>query len=70
MDVPVFYVAVFKTHEYDEEDGKENQLDYENFMNLTGGECLMQGDDGCLVHKLILGGKPLICIYEYFDVES
>ncbi len=70
MDVSVFYVTVFKTHEYDEEDGKANQLDYDNFMNLTGGECLMQGDKGCLAHELTLDGRSLICIYEYLDVES
>ena len=69
-DVYVFYVAVFKTHDYDEEDGRENQLDYENFMNLTGGECLMQDDKGCLAHELTLDGRRLICIYEYFDVEN
>ena len=69
-DLSVFYVTVFKTHEYDEEKGKENQLNYERFISLVGGECLMQDDGGCVAHELTLDGRRLICIYEYFNIES
>ena len=69
-DVSVFYVAVFRTLDYDEENGEKNQLDYDNFMSVSGGECLIQGDKGCQVHELTLDVRRLICIYEYFDFKS
>lgn len=69
-DVSVFYVSIFRTRDFDEEDGKENQLDYENFINLVGGECLMRDNEVCLAHEITLDGKRLICIYEYFDVKD
>ena len=69
-DIAVFYVAVFRTREFDEETGKANQLDYGNFMKIAGGECLMEDDEGCLAHELGLDGRRLVCIYEYFDSES
>ena len=69
-DLSIFCVTVFKTREYDEERGKGNQLDYERFVSLAGGKCLMQDDEGCAAHELTLDGRQLICIYEYFDIES
>ena len=69
-DVSVFYVAVFRTLEFDEDRGKINQSDYENFVRLAHGERLKTDDEGCLTHALTLRGKPLVCIYEYFDVEN
>ena len=69
-DISVFYVMVFKTRLYNGEKGEENRLDYENFINLVGGECLMRDNEVCLAHDITLDGRRLICIYEYFDVEG
>ena len=69
-DVSVFYVAVFKTGEFDEGKGEENRLDYENFINLAGGERLMQDHEEFLAHEMTLNGRRLICIYEYFNAEA
>ena len=69
-DVAVLYVAVFRTLDYDEDMGRKNQLDYDNFMRVSGGEFLVQGDKGLLAHQLTLDGRRLICIYEYFDFKS
>ena len=69
-DLSVFYVTVFKTREYDEKDGKENQLDYDRFMSLVGGECLMRDDERCVAHEITLAGRRLISIYQYFNIES
>ena len=67
-DRTVLYVSVFKTRLYNREKGEENRLDYENFINLAGGECLLLGNEVCLAHEITLDGRRLICIYEYFDV--
>ena len=69
-DVSVFYVAVFKTGEFDEGKGDENRLDYENFINLAGGERLMRNNEVSLSHEMDLNGRRLICIYEYFNAEA
>lgn len=69
-DISVFYVMVFKTRLYNGEKGEENRLDYEKFINLVGGECLMRDNEVCLAHEITLNGRGLICIYEYFDVEG
>ena len=69
-DVSVFYVVVFRTALYDEEKGRENYHDYENFVNRAEGRLLMQGRDGTVAHELSLDGRRLICIYEYVDVDT
>ena len=69
-DVSVFYVAVFRTLDYDEDQGRKNQVDYDNFMRVSNGECLIKGDTGLLAHQLTLDEKRLVCIHEYFDVAS
>ena len=69
-DISVFYVMVFKTRLYNREKGEENRLDYENFINLVGGECLMRDNEVCLAHDITLDGRRLICIYQYLDVEG
>ena len=69
-DISVFYVMVFKTRLYNGEKGEENRFDYENFINLVGGECLMRDNEVCLAHGITLNGRRLICIYQYFDVEG
>ena len=69
-DVSVFCVTVFRTLDYDEDKGRKNQLDYDNFMRISGGGCLTKVDAGFPAHDLTLGGRRLVCIYEYFDVAS
>ena len=69
-DVSVFYVVVFKSGEFDEVKGEENQLDYENFITLVGGERLMRDHEESLAHEITLNGRQLICIYEYFSAEA
>lgn len=66
-DISVFYVAVFRTRDYDEESGRKNLLDYENLLRVGGGKGLVQYGNGLLAHELTLDGRPLICIYECFD---
>ena len=61
-DIALFYVAVFRTREFDEETGRANRLDYGNFIKLAGGECLMEDDEGCLAHELGLDARRLVCI--------
>ena len=63
-DVSVFYVVVFRTLDYEEGRGKKNQLDYGNFMRVSGGEKLIQDDNHFLAHQLTLDGRSLVCIYE------
>ena len=65
-DIPVFYVMVFKTDLYDEGKGRENRLDYERFIEAAGGRVIVQGEDGFDAHEIIVAGKRLICIYDYF----
>ena len=67
-DVSVFYVAVFRTLDYDEENGRRNQSDYDNFMRVSCGKDMVQDDSGFLAHELTLNGRRLTCIYECFDV--
>ena len=69
-DVSVLYVAIFRTLDYDDENGRKNQLDYDNFMKLSGGASLFQGNTGFLAHELTLDGRRLICICEHFDFKS
>ncbi len=68
-DISVFYVVVFKTGEFDEVKGEANRLDYENFINLAGGEQLMQDHD-VSSHEMTLNDRRLICIYEYFNTQA
>ncbi|MDE2937532.1 MAG: hypothetical protein OXR67_01225 [Chloroflexota bacterium] len=65
-DVSVFYVTVFQTLDYDEESGRKNQLDYDNFMRVSGGRVLIQDTNGFQAHELSLDARRLICIYECF----
>ncbi len=63
----MFYVLVFKTRLYDEQRGKENQQDYEHFINCVGGQLLGQGIPRGPAHELELDGKRLTCIYDYIE---
>lgn len=67
-DVPVFFIAVFRTNEFDERKGNDNRRDYENFARLAGSRVLVRDDEDCLAHELNLDGRPLVSIYRYFDL--
>ena len=69
-DVSVFYVTVFRTADYDAESGRRNRLDYDNFMRISGAGDLAHEDREFLAQELTLDGRPLVCIYEHFDLES
>ena len=69
-DVSVFYVAVFSTRDYHEDKGRKYQFGYDNFIRVSGAECLIKVDTGFLAHALTLDGRRLICIYEYFNFKS
>ena len=69
-DVPVFFIAVFRTNEFDERKGNDNRRDYENFVRLAGAMSLMRGNEDCLAHELNLDGRLLVCIYRYFDLAG
>ena len=65
-DVSVFYVAVFRTPDCDEESELRNQLDYDNYMRVSGAGALAQGSHEFLAQDLTLDGRRLVCIYECF----
>ncbi len=65
-DISVFYVAVFLTELYNDSIGKSNYQDYRQFIEEAGGEST--GFDG-ISHRLMIGGKPLISIYECFETN-
>ena len=69
-EVSVFFIAVFRTNEFNEQKGKDNRGDYENFVRLAGGEPLMRDEEDCLAHKMVLDGRPLVTIYRNFDIED
>ena len=65
-DIPVFYVMVFETDLYDDQKGRENRSDYEKFIAAAGGKVIVQGESGFDAHEVIVAGKRLICVYDYF----
>ena len=69
-DVSVFYVAVFQTDDYDKEIGRLNQRDYLRFMEQAGGK--PAEDDGVEAssHRLTVGRRPLVSIYEHFPLPA
>ena len=69
-DFSVFYVLVFETDSYNEKRGQENRLDYEMFIAAAGGKLIAQDESGFDAHEIVIAGKRLICIYDYFQVPS
>ena len=67
-DVSVFCVLVFKTREYNEQDGKRNQADYERFIEAARGKPLMRDGADSWADEVRLGGKRLVCIYDHVDL--
>ena len=68
-DVSVFCVAVFLTDDYDASTGETNHQDYLRFIERAGGEPIKCGGTGASAHRLTLGGKSLVTIYERFDMR-
>ncbi len=68
-DVSVFYVAVFITDAYDASTGEANHQDYLRFIERAGGEPISVGEREVSAHRLILGKRELVSIYEYFDMR-
>ena len=66
-DVSVFYVAVFMTDDYDPAVGEANYRDYLRFVECAGGEPIGTDEIGASSHRLTVGHRPLVSIYEYFD---
>ena len=66
-DRSIFYIMVFKTSEYDERKGQVNRQVYEKFIEAANGKTLTQFPEGPLAHEITAAGKPLICIYDYFQ---
>ena len=66
-EVSVFYILVFRTSMYDERKGLSNLQDYENFIEAAHGKLLTREGESFRADDLDLGGKKLICVYDYVD---
>jgi Domain of unknown function (DUF6946) len=65
-DISVLYVAVFKTKLYNELIGLDNFKDYMAFMIKAGAEKIKTENNERTVHRLVVGEKEIVCIYENF----
>jgi len=70
FDISVLYIIVFKTHLYDDVKGIDNFRDYINFLNALNAEELECSRQDSRVHRLSIGDKELISIYEQVDLKS
>lgn len=68
-DISILYVVVFKTPLYDESIGANNYRDYVHFVKNVGGISLAIEDKGAIAHTVVLGGRELVCLHEYFGVK-
>ena len=66
-EVSVFYILVFRTSMYDERRGLSNLQDYESFIEAAHGKLLTRDGESFRADELDLGGKKLICVYDYVD---
>ena len=69
-DVSVFYILVFRTSMYDERRGLANQQDYERFIEASRGRPLAQDGKSFRADELELGGKRLVCVYDYVNLAG
>jgi len=69
-NIHVLYIMVFKTKLYDESVGADNYRDYIQFMARVGARSLGLPTKEAHGHELVLGGKRLVCLHEYFGIES
>lgn len=67
-DISVLFVAVFKTTLYNESIGVENYRDYIQFMGKVRAIPLQRPNKEVQGHELILQGKRLVCLHEYFEL--
>ena len=67
-DISVLFVAVFKTGLYTESSGVKNYRDYIQFMGKVGATPLKLSIKEVQGHKLVLQGKQLVCLHEYFEL--
>ncbi len=70
QDVLVFYVMVFRTDLYDGEKGRDNRLDYERFIEAAGGVELTQGEGGFDAYEIMVAGKRVVCVYDYYQMSD
>ena len=68
-DVSVFFVAVFRTDDYDAATGEENHRDYVRFMERAGGQPIETDRPASSSYRLTVDGKALVCIYQYYGVR-
>lgn len=69
-DISVLYVIVFKTPAYSETIAAENYWDYAQFMTKTRAAPVKLPNKEATAHRLVIGGKELLCLYEYFELYS
>ena len=69
-DRSLFYILVFETRLYDKEKGKANRLVYKKFIGAMDGKTLTQNNDPFRADKITVAEKPLICIYDYFQLPD
>ena len=69
-DISVLYIVVFKTPLYSETISAENYRDYVDFMGKVGAEPMRLTTKEAQGHKLLLGGKELVCLHEHFELYS
>ncbi|WP_028585134.1 DUF6946 family protein [Desulfogranum mediterraneum] len=67
-DISILFVLVFKTHLYNEGLGLKNYQDYIQFMSKVGAHPLQLATKEVQGHELMVQGKRLICLHEYFDL--
>ena len=67
-DVSILYIVVFKTPLFDEVISADNYRDYIRFVNKVGGRPVKLNDKGVIAHRMVLGGKDLVCLHEYFEL--
>lgn len=69
-DISVLYIVVFKTPLFSEIVSAENYRVYVDFMSRVGAEPLKLPTKEATGHRLLLGGKNLICLHEHFKLDS
>ena len=65
----VLYILVFKTDLYDDLKGIDNFRDYITFLNALNAEEFECSRQDSRVHRLSVGDKELISIYEQVDLK-
>lgn len=70
QDVVVLYVLVFKTNSYDPQKGEGNYRDFKRFVDYAGGKLLAQLGETGVAHEFSIGGRRLVSIHEYVNINS